>query len=296
MVRNPELHRFLHSALSGEEPESQDIFLYHYEDRVINIHSSTLFDAAGKPIGILSVLNDVTRLRRLENIRRDFAANVSHELKTPLTAIAGFVETLRNGAFAQPEKAQQFFAIIEKHVERLSAIIDDLMELSKIEQKVKNRQIELSENEIENLVWSAREICLVKAAEKNIDVQINCQNGLNATINPQLLEQAVVNLLDNAIKYSPPGSQVLVTAEQLDSFAVIRIQDKGPGIEKKHLSRIFERFYRVDKARSRKIGGTGLGLAIVKHIAQAHNGTVEVESTPGKGSVFSIQLPPKIPK
>jgi two-component system, OmpR family, phosphate regulon sensor histidine kinase PhoR len=250
-----------------------------------------LRDGEGKRTGSLIVLNDVTRLRKLENIRRDFVANVSHELKTPITAIKGFVDTLKDGAAKNLDDAERFLAIIQKHVDRLENIVEDLLSLSRIEKEGEREESELEERAIGEVLAGAIQVCDVKAREKGIGIELICDREVRAEINPTLLEQAVVNLLDNAIKYSDPGKKVEVEALETEAEVLIHVRDHGCGIEKKHLDRLFERFYRVDQARSRKLGGTGLGLAIVKHIAQAHGGSVSVESQPGQGSTFTIHLP-----
>ena len=291
VVRNSDLQDFVRNALSSTEPVERDMVLYSDGERIINGHSTVLHDAAGNRIGALIVLNDVTRLRRLENIRRDFVANVSHEIKTPITAIKGFVETLRDGAMTNGKDADRFLTIIQKHVDRLDAIIEDLLSLSRIEEDVETEEIVLEECRIKDVLLTAIQVCQVKAAPKNIRVELSCSEDLKAKINPPLLEQAVVNLLDNAIKYSDAESEVQVEATKGDGKILINVRDQGCGIDKEHLSRLFERFYRVDKARSRIMGGTGLGLAIVKHIAQAHGGQVSVESIPERGSTFSLHLP-----
>jgi two-component system phosphate regulon sensor histidine kinase PhoR len=265
--------------------------LYQNGERILNLKSSPLLDANKEQIGTLVVYNDVTQLRRLENMRRDFVANVSHEIKTPLTAIKGFVETLYRGKVEKPEETERFLGIIQKHVDRLSSIIEDLLSLSRIEQEDEGRTIQLERGYIEDVFKSAIQICRPKAEEKEITINLICEEQLRSNFDPTLLEQAVVNLLDNAIKYSEPNSAIHLTANLNDSEVKIIVEDQGIGIAKKHLPRLFERFYRVDKARSRKLGGTGLGLAIVKHIAQAHGGQVTVKSTPGKGSTFTIHLP-----
>jgi two-component system, OmpR family, phosphate regulon sensor histidine kinase PhoR len=242
-------------------------------------------------IGALIVLNDVTRLRKLENIRRDFVANVSHEIKTPITAIKGFVETLKDGA-AEPEDAKRFLGIIQKHVERLEAIVEDLLSLSRIEKEAEREEIVLEDPcGLREVLASAVQVCDAKASAKDLAFEIACPETLSARINPRLLEQALVNLLDNAIKYSERGQTVTLEGLEQNKEVVIRVRDKGCGIERRHLDRLFERFYRVDQARSRKLGGTGLGLAIVKHIMQAHHGRVSVESKPGAGSTFILHLP-----
>ena len=291
VVRNTILHNFLKEALSRQEPVEKDIVLSSNGDQFLNAHGTVLRDAKGKKIGALIVLNDVTRIRRLENIRREFVANVSHEIKTPITAIKGFVETLRDGAAKSPDDTERFLGIIEKHVGRLEAIIEDLLRLSRIEQEAEKEKTVLSEGRIEEVLKSAIQVCDLKAVAKKTRIKLSCAEDIVTKINPALLEQAVVNLLDNAIEYSDAESKIEVEATQTDSEIIVSVHDQGQGIEKQHLERLFERFYRVDKARSRQLGGTGLGLAIVKHIAQAHGGHVSVDSVPGKGSTFSIHLP-----
>ena len=247
-------------------------------------------DADNKQIGILVVLNDVTQLRRLENMRRDFAANVSHEIKTPLTAIKGFVETLQHNAIDDHEEIQRFLAIIEKHVNRLTAIIEDLMQLSRIEQQQESDLV-LAKRDIKEVIQSAIAHCSDVARKQNVDIIFSGDQVVTALIDTTLLEQAFINLIDNAIKYSDAGSVVEISTSIEEDGVKIDIQDHGIGIPQEHLARLFERFYRVDEARSRKLGGTGLGLAIVKHIVQSHKGHVTVESQPGEGSTFSIILP-----
>ncbi len=291
VVRNLPLQQFIRKAISGRELEEDDIVLYQNGEKILNLKSSPLMDAGKKQIGTLVVINEVTQLRRLENMRRDFVANVSHEIKTPLTAIKGFVETLHQGNVESPEETQRFLGIVNKHVDRLNSIIEDLLSLSRIEQEDEGHTIQLETGYIKDIFQSAIQICRSKAEEKNIDLRFDCDTNITARLDPTLFEQAVVNLLDNAIKYSESDSVINLNAEQGDSEVVIRVEDQGSGIAQKHLPRLFERFYRVDKARSRQLGGTGLGLAIVKHIAQAHGGHVAVQSTLGRGSRFSIHLP-----
>jgi len=291
VVRNLPLQQFIRHAISGRELEEDDIVLYQNGEKILNLKSSPLLDADKDQIGTLVVINDVTQLRRLENMRKDFVANVSHEIKTPLTAIKGFVETLHQGNVDKPEEAERFLGIIQKHVDRLSSIIDDLLSLSRIEQEDERQALEFESRPILEVFRSAVQICRSAAEEKSIDINLSCEEHLEACIDPTLLEQAVVNLLDNAVKYSEPNSAIHLKASLTDSELQIIVEDQGIGIAQKHLPRLFERFYRVDKARSRKLGGTGLGLAIVKHIAQAHGGQVTVKSTPGKGSTLTIHLP-----
>ena len=291
VVRNTDLQRFVRKALSGEARVEQDIALFSEGERIFDAHGTPLRGAGERREGTLIVLEDVTRLRRLENIRKDFVANVSHEIKTPITAIKGFVETLGDGAMEKPEDAKRFLGIIEKHVDRLEAIIEDLLSLSRIEQEAEKEEILLANHPIRDVLASAIQVCQPKAKKKKVTISLSCSDDLRAEINTTLLEQAVVNLLDNAIKYSHVDSEIKVSAKQNDQDIRIHVRDQGIGIEKQHLPRLFERFYRVDKARSRKLGGTGLGLAIVKHILQVHRGSVDVDSVPGKGTTFIISLP-----
>lgn len=291
VVRNPELQWFITRALAAAGPVEEEITLGDGSERVLQAHGTTLRDRYGQTLGVLIVLHDITRLRQLENARRDFVANVSHELKTPITSIKGFVETLREGAIHEPEHARQFLDIISRQVERLSQLVEDLLNLSRIEQEAEAGKILLEGRRLRGVMQAAVQACAARAAEKQIKVEVDCPENLRARINSPLLEQALTNLIDNAIKYSDPGSLVWVEAAKEDrKTVVIRVRDQGVGIAPEHLPRLFERFYRVDPGRSRKVGGTGLGLAIVKHIAQAHGGRVGVESTPGRGSVFSIYL------
>ncbi|MBU4259161.1 MAG: cell wall metabolism sensor histidine kinase WalK, partial [Proteobacteria bacterium] len=290
-IRNPDLQKIVKSALSNGEHSQGDIVLYQGEESILNVQTTSLLDENEKFIGIIVVLNDVTQLRHLETMRKEFVSNVSHEIKTPLTAIKGFVETLSHGAIDNSEEAKRFLKIIQKHVNRLVALIEDLMHLSVIEQKDKTKEIKLIKGNIRSVIKTAVQVCQAKAESKKIKVNLICQEDVSTRIDPPLLEQAAVNLLDNAIKYSEEGGLVQIEAITTESEICISFKDYGIGIPKEHLPRLFERFYRVDKARSRKLGGTGLGLAIVKHIIQTHGGYVTVESEPEEGSNFIIHLP-----
>jgi two-component system phosphate regulon sensor histidine kinase PhoR len=289
VVRDPQLQSFITRTIFAREPVEGEVVL-HRGEQVIQAHGTFLKDTQGTDIGFLIVLHDVTHLRRLEMTRRDFVANVSHELKTPITSIKGFVETLLAGALHEPENAETFLRIIARQTDRLNEIIDDLLSLSRIERDAEEGRVFLTTGWLHGVLASAIQVCEPKAAVRNIAISLNCPEELRARINAPLLEQALVNLIDNAVKYSPPGSPVQVEAERQGAEVVVRVRDQGVGIEKNQLSRIFERFYRVDAGRSRKEGGTGLGLAIVKHIAQALGGRVTVDSSPGQGSTFSLHL------
>ena len=292
VVRNVELQEFLARIQSADKPiEAETVLHRGREDRILHLSGTVLTDTDGRSMGALIAFHDITQLRRLERIRRDFVANVSHELKTPITAIKGFVETLSEGAIQQPQEAARFLEIIRKQVERLEAIVDDLLTLSVIEGQAETRQIELQRAKLADVLQSTINGCAAKAEEAGIQIRLSCPEDLSAEINPRLIEQAVGNLLDNAIKYSQAHSDVEVTVEGLETEIAIHVKDRGCGISAEHLPRIFERFYRVDKSRSRNLGGTGLGLAIVKHIAQVHRGRVSVVSKPGQGSTFTLHLP-----
>lgn len=241
---------------------------------------------------LASTLNRMAdQLQRLETIRQDFVANVSHELKTPITSIKGFVETLRDGAKDNPEDMERFLGILDKQSQRLEAIVDDLLTLSRLESEPASELLHLYSDDLQNLLTSAREFCLTRAEQKGIGITVSCDPEIRIIVDRSLLTQAIINLVDNAIKYSPPSTQVKMVGLDDGGHVRISIVDEGPGISAEHLPRLFERFYRVDKARSRNLGGTGLGLAIVKHVVELHNGSVWVESELGKGSVFHVDIP-----
>lgn len=241
-------------------------------------------------MGAVIVLHDITRLHQLEIVRRDFVANVSHELRTPITSIKGFVETLRDGGIHSLEDTEKFLGIIARQTERLNSIIEDLLTLSELEQTERGN-IGIEFTQLKNVMHGAIAICEPKASAKDVQINLQCDEDLKAKINAPLLEQAVINLIDNAVKYSEAKSSIEISVKAEDTAITISVTDHGCGIEKVHLPRLFERFYRVDRARSRELGGTGLGLSIVRHIILAHGGKVSVESVPGKGSTFSIFLP-----
>lgn len=289
-IRNPDLQRFFEKIHEGEIPPSDEIIFRGAEERIVQAMGCALMDAEGKNLGVLVVLNDVTQTRRLETMRKDFVANVSHELKTPITSIKGFVETLRDGSVEDENQARDFLDIVARQADRLNAIIEDLLVLSSIEQRTETADMSLEPAPIKDVLQAAVMNCRPKAMDSGSQVMVECPEDLAASINAPLLEQALTNLVDNAIKYSS-GGDVWVRAGREGDEVAIHVIDTGTGIGAEHIPRLFERFYRVDKARSRKQGGTGLGLAIVKHIVQAHHGRIEVRSMPGAGSTFSIYLP-----
>lgn len=290
VIRNPELLRQVEQLLTTHIPFEGDLVLRHADERTLQIRGTLLKDSEGRGFGAVFVLLDVTRLRRLENMRRDFAANVSHELRTPITSIKGFVETILDGATA--EDADRFLRIISRQADRLEAIIDDLLSLSKIEKEAEASDITLKQGRLLDVVTGAAHECELKAEERQVAIEIECPQEAEGRVNSPLLQQAVRNLIENAVKYSDAGGTVRVIVESAEKEICISVVDHGCGIDPEHHDRLFERFYRVDRARSRKLGGTGLGLAIVKHIVLAHRGQVTVSSALGKGSTFTIHLPP----
>ena len=293
IVRNVQLQQQISHTLNTKESLVDEIIMQGESgERFLQANVVTLSDGAGENVGVLVVMNDVTKLRRLENVRRDFVANVSHELRTPITSIRGYVETLLDGAIDIREDAVRFLEIVLRQANRLGTIIDDLLALSRIEEEAKQKSILLREGILLPVIEAAVQVCEVKAGKAGVAVSVHCPEGVVVRMNPTLLEQAVVNLLVNAIAYSKEGDRVTVQVEAgpSDPEGKVRIvvRDTGCGIAKEHLPRLFERFYRSDKARSRTVGGTGLGLAIVRHIAEAHEGGVEVKSREGEGSEFTL--------
>ena len=307
VTRDTALNRTLQEVVHTRKPAEIDIACQtHAGERFLNARFAILRDRNGENAGILIVISDLTEIRRLENIRKEFVANVSHELKTPVTSIRGYAEVLLEDELESREEARRFLEIIVRQSGRLQAIIEDLLSLSRIEQDARDGNIKLENVTLGEIMESVRDICELRAGDKEINLDFSFDRNLALLANPALLVQAISNLVINAIKYSDPGSRVQISCKQgsrqeganrtsenerREEALVISVRDYGCGIAPEHLPRIFERFYRSDKARSRKLGGTGLGLAIVKHIARVHGGSVEVESEPGKGSVFTIRIP-----
>jgi len=296
VVRNPAIRHFVLRAIDCREPIEDDFDIPGPPKRTMRAHGTALRDPSGEG-GAVIVLNDVTELERLEIVRQDFVANVSHELKTPIATIKGFVETLLDGAINEPEDNLRFLSIVAKQADRLEAIIEDLLALSRIEQSEDSGALPLEPTRIADLLATACSDCMPRAAEQGIEMNIDCETNLIAEVNAPLMEQAVVNLIENAVKYSGTHQPILICAslKRISSGnkeeLTISVADRGCGIHPEHLPRLFERFYRVDKGRSRQAGGTGLGLSIVKHIVQAHGGTISVESQLDEGSLFCLRIP-----
>ena len=294
ILRNPRMQKFAENVLASRESGEEEIECTFNEKRILVMRGSIMIDKeGGEPSGAVIVISDVTRMRRLEEMRRDFVANVSHEIKTPVTAIKASVETLEEAGSELPEPLRKFLRIIERHADRLSALVSDVLSISALESNPSTQGMRFSfkRESLLDILTTAKELCRSKAEAAGVALELECSPEVVVTADSSLLEQAVVNLIDNAVKYSPSGSAVTISGRTAGNRVEIRVADHGCGIDPKEHERIFERFYRVDKARSRKFGGTGLGLSIVKHIVLAHEGTVRVESAPGKGAVFIIELP-----
>lgn len=253
--------------------------------RRLELSTSLLSDS----LGTVVVARDITEVTRLTRMRRDFVANVSHELKTPLSAIRGYAETLRDGALEDPKASTRFIERILQQCRRLEALLEDLLVLSRLESlegEVDRQPVELS-----GVVSECVELVTPQIADKGIELSIEERPVASLFGDREAIERLVANLLDNGIKYNRDGGRLVIRLSTVDDTAVLEIEDSGIGIPADSLTRVFERFYRVDKGRSRSEGGTGLGLAIVKHVAQLHGGRVEVESRLGQGSVFRVYLP-----
>lgn len=294
VLRNNKLDDQIHNMISNNIMMRIELEVDEPEKRIFNLYSNPIVtsEIGNEKIGVVIIIQDVTEMKKLENMRKDFVANVSHELKTPLTSIKGFVETLLDGAAEQEDVREKFLGIIDVEVGRLSSLIEDLLVLSEIE---KNET--LANHEEINIVYSTRnimEMLAEVAKSRNISLVFNCEKNLPSLYgNEGWFKQMVVNLVDNAIKYTNENGEVRVNISCFENDIVLSVKDNGVGISEEHLKRLFERFYRVDKARSRSIGGTGLGLAIVKHVVISFSGNIDVVSEYGKGTEFIVRLPLK---
>lgn len=291
VVQDHEFLAFVRRSLRSGNAVQNDISLIQNDEQFFQGQASPLLDSDGTSTGVVIVLNDVTSLKRLQRVRQDFVANVSHELRTPITSIEGFLETLQDGALDNPDDAKRFVDIALRQARRLSAIINDLLELSRIEQNAGQFRETFVESNVSDCVESAVQVVESRAHEKNIEIKSRCSEDLVVVMNPSLIEQALINLLDNAIKYSDYGTTVTIEVTAIENQVEFSVTDSGSGIEAHHHPRLFERFYRIDRARSRNAGGTGLGLSIVRHIAQVHGGSPAIQSEIGKGSKFSFSIP-----
>ena len=258
-------------------------------ERLLHLNATPLRAAGGRNAGAVAVVRDVTEFRRAERLRRDLTANVSHELRTPLTSIKGFTETLLAGAWADEQACRRFLTIIDGEATRLMTLVDDLMALSRLESR--GEPMELGPVRMDALVEEAASRLRPQAAQHHITLRTSAAGALVVTADADRLLQVFTNLIDNAIKFTPDGGAVAVALRQDGADAVVSVADSGRGIPPDDLPRIFDRFYRVERSRSREAGGSGLGLAIAKHIVDAHGGRITVTSRPGVGSTFSVALP-----
>lgn len=292
VLRNPHMQSFVERLLATRSPAEDELEWDAGEKRILVLRGSIMMDS-DSPSGAVVVIRDITRMRKLEDMRRDFVANVSHEIKTPVTAIKTAVETLAAQSDSFPPPLRRFLEIIGRHADRLADLVGDVLSLSALESGSSSMGMLFSfrQESLFRILQTALELCRSRAESAQVTLKLECGEKIRLFADASLLEQAVVNLVDNAIKYSPAGETVRIDGEEKEDHILIRVSDHGCGIPEQEHDRIFERFYRVDKARSRKLGGTGLGLSIVKHIVLAHHGTVHVESVPGEGSTFIIELP-----
>ena len=290
-IRFSNLQNFIKKILLTKKQATKDMTLNASSIKSVQVTGSPLTNEKGVNIGALIVMRDITDLRKLEEVRTDFVANVSHELKTPITSIKGFIETLSSDDFEHNKETKKFLEIIRQQSNRLNTIVDDLLTLSRIERKEEHIVFDLFP--LENIIKNSIALCHHQAEKKNIKIKMNCDSNSEIKVNSALLEQALVNLIINAIQHSNSNTTISLIGQMKDKKIIISVQDEGIGIEKKHHTRLFERFYRIDSSRSRNDGGTGLGLSIVKHIVNAHKGEISLESEIGKGSIFTIKIPIK---
>ena len=289
VIRNPELNQFIQEVMTDPKEKRKEVSFFHPEEKDFMVQSTLVEQKRKDFISLLFVFHDITELKKIERVRRDFVANVSHELRTPLTSIKGFVEALRDGAITDPEKSLQFLSIISQHADRMNKIVTDLLQLSRIESK--DFTLKIEPFLLKELLDEVSSTLKNSAQEKSQILETSLTSpDLKVSADRHWVIQALANLVDNAIKYTPEKGKIRIEAKDKGEFVEIAVIDNGIGIPQKDLPRIFERFYRVDKGRSRESGGTGLGLSIVKHIIEAHAGKVEVKSQEGKGSEFSFTL------
>ena len=290
VLRQHELTALVERVENEGQVLGYELRLPQSNDRWLQVNAATINDAAGRREGVILVFHDLTRLKQLEATRQEFVANVSHELRTPLSMIKGYVETLLGGAKDDPATATKFLQTVERHANRLTLLIEDLLTITSLESGQIN--LNLQRLELPPVVEKVFSDLKPRAEAKAVKL-VNQMPPLAARADANRLHQVLSNLVDNAIKYGHAAGSVVVSGRTTDDGQLeISVQDDGPGIPAEALDRVFERFYRVDKARSREQGGTGLGLAIVKHIVQAHGGKVWAKSEPGRGAAFFFTLPP----
>ena len=295
VLREVKLVELIENVMQNRRPEKEEITFLYPKERNYMVNALPLNLPAG---GIMLVLFDITEFKRLEQIKADLVANVSHELRTPLTAIKGYIETLENENTSREER-NHFLSIVKRNTERLINIVSDLLVLSEIENRNSlfrdDPKQDFEDIDVGEIVFSSLEAVKNNALDKRLNTVLDIEESLPPLKgNRFLLEQMIINLMDNAVKYTPEGGTIGIRCFKSNSELVLEVFDTGIGIPKEHIPRIFERFYRVDRTRSRKLGGTGLGLSIVKHIVILHGGKIEVQSEEGKGSRFIVTIPAKV--
>lgn len=291
VIHNIDIQKIANNVLrSKQRVESIEISFFIREEKILFVHATSIIIQDDKTEGAVLVFHDITELRRLEKIRQDFVANVSHELRTPVSSIKGYAETLLDGALEDKENAEDFLKIIHSSSDRLAKLVDDLLDLSKIESGA--LKMILRPSVIEPIIQRVVSGMNKQAKDKSIIIRTDIPEDISAIIaDDDRIAQVLLNLIDNAIKYTPTNGLITISVKEEKRFVRVDVADNGVGIPEKDLSRLFERFYRVDKARSRELGGTGLGLSIVKHIVSAHHGEISVQSVLGEGSIFSFIIP-----
>jgi two-component system phosphate regulon sensor histidine kinase PhoR len=288
--RNVPLHELVSEVIQKGDVAARELTFLTPNERAYELSATRLQDTQGALSGVIVVFHDITRMRQFENTRKEFVANVSHELRTPLSIIKGYVETLLDEQPPDEETSRQFLQTIQRHSRRLEALIADLLSISALESQ--QARLNFEPVPVQTAAQSVIDELARQAFERFVAVSLEIPEQLPAVrADAQRLHQVLFNLLDNAIKYTPSGGHVTIRAEEKNGFIETTVADDGPGIGPEHLPHVFERFYRVDKARSRELGGTGLGLSIVKHIVQSHTGRVWAESELEKGSTFHFTLP-----
>ena len=289
VIRNSEINNLFKEVLKTKEQKEIKLQIGPLDERAFMVYAAPIRAWGGNILGVVAVFHDVTEIRRLEKVRMEFVANVSHELRTPLTSIKGFVETLKRGAIDERENAVNFLDIIERHTDRLNQLITDLLDLSRVE--TGKKKMDFQPIKVEELINRAVSHFMEISNKNRPKIKYNIPSDLPMVLaDEEGIETVLKNLLDNAVKYTPKRGEINITSTDKDDYIEIAVVDNGIGIPSRDLPRIFERFYCVDKARSRELGGTGLGLSIVKHIIEAHGGTVGVESEVGEGSRFTFTL------
>jgi two-component system phosphate regulon sensor histidine kinase PhoR len=287
-VRLVELAELVEAVRKTGGPQSREMKVVYPDEKVL-LGSANLVKTEGGS-GVAIIIQDISDVKKLENLRQEFVANVSHELKTPLTAIKSYAETLLHGAIDDPDNNRQFLEKIDRNAQSLAALIDDMLELSRLE--ARRGLAPFEPFHLEDEIDRALETLAAKIREKKIEIIMQGEPGSCEIVGEAgHIYRALLNLLDNAVKYSKPGGKIELSCVKNDRELRLSVRDHGPGIPAEHHPRIFERFYRVDKARSRELGGTGLGLSIVKHIMDIHGGRVELESTAGQGAAFTLIFP-----